>query len=79
MATDVIPLPGSIAEDIAAKLEELAALARTGRFLSIAVVAVTPNDETFTASLGGNHLFALVGALELAKLELLKNSVIDDE
>lgn len=78
MATDVIPLPGSVGESIAAKLEELAAEARAGRFLAMSIVAVTPNDETFTASLGGDHVFALVGALELAKLEILKNSVVDD-
>lgn len=80
MATDVvIPLPGSVAESIAAKLEEIAREARSGRFLAIAIVAVTPNDESFTASLAGDRVFALVGALELAKLELLKNSVVDAE
>lgn len=79
MATDVIPLAGSVAEEIAKKLEDAAAEARTGRFLAISIVAVTPGDETFTATFGGDHFFALVGALELAKLELLKNSTIDDE
>lgn len=77
MADKITPLfegtdiPGQQNDAVVAILENMLERAKSGEVVSIAISGYTADDGIVSVFHSGNHLFALLGAIDYCKLRVL--------
>ena len=78
---EVVPLArASSADKVVARLEQVLADARVGRYETVFIVAITPSGKYLTIEAGGRlSRLVAVGIMESIKFDILDVTVLNEE